>query len=91
MDTDRMTREQAIDLVGLATVEKVEAMNCEMTNRAIDDGTVEFRAETDAGEDENGYSRTLEAYYYQDDNEEFKACEDLSNLEWSINHYAVRS
>ncbi|MDA8521967.1 hypothetical protein [Acidovorax sp. NCPPB 4044] len=83
-----LTRDQAIAAVGAAAVDAVEYVNCDFTNRVTGDGTVEFSASVGA-KDEDGEDVTLVAYYFQDA-EALDGVEDLSDLDWAIDHYTVR-
>ncbi len=77
-----LTREQAVAAVGEEAVAKVEAENCDFTNRVMDGGWVEFAASVKVGDD------TLTAYYYQTQ-EAVDAVEDLGSLTWEIEGYEV--
>jgi hypothetical protein len=85
----KLSREQAINEVGLKFVEQVEAKNCDFSNRCTNDGTVEFIATVDAGQDEDGFERTISAYYFHD-SDVVDACEDISDLSWDVEYYAVQ-
>lgn len=85
-----MNRNEAIELVGLALVEAVEKENCQMTGRLTDDSTIEFIASVLLPGDREDLATRLNVYYYQEHNAEFKACDDLSNLNWHIERYEVR-
>lgn len=84
-----LTREQAIAAVGLAKVEELEALECDFTNRLQTDGdtAVEFAASLKFVDDE-GITRTLTAYYYQEQ-EDLDAVEDLGMLDWEIEGYEI--
>lgn len=81
-----MTREQAIERVGIELVEAVEKENCDFTNRITNgtewQGYCEFSAslKNDLG--------TVVVYYYQKE-EDVDATEDLGSLDWEIDHYDV--
>lgn len=80
-----LTREEAIQQVGLKAVEAVETLNCEPTNRLTDDGTMEFRASIVIDAEEG---TSLEAYYYQGESAAMET-EDLSDLQWGIHGYRI--
>lgn len=85
----KLTREEAINEVGLNFVEQAEAAPCDYSNRVTNDGTTEFCATVKAGCDEDGFSRTITAVYFQD-SEKADGCEDLDDLEWIVDHYTVQ-
>ena len=92
MKKGTLTREQAIEIVGVEAVAKVEQENCEFTNRVGYNGSiqgddeVEFAASVSA-EDKDGNDVSLIAYYYQD----AKAVDEneLDCLDWEIRGYEV--
>lgn len=83
------TREQAIAMVGIKLVEKLESLDCDFTNRVMGDPdeSVEFSASV-RFVDSEGIGRTLTAYYYQFQ-EDLDGVEDLSNLDWEIEGYEI--
>ena len=85
-----LTREQAIEQVGAEAVAKVEAENCDFTNRVQTDGDtrVEFSA-TVSATDKDGDAVRLVAYYYQEPEALEAAGDDLSNCDWVINGYEI--
>ncbi len=84
MQKGNLTREQAINLVGIAAVMAVEAKNCDFTNRVMDDGgVVEFAASVVTSEG------VLTAYYYTSQEEIDAAGEDLSDVDWEIYGYEI--
>lgn len=84
----KLTREQAVAQVGSEAVDKVDAENCDFTNRLLPDNSrVEFSASVPC-EDKDGYECTLLAYYYQDA-DDLVGVEDLSDLTWTIAGYEV--
>ena len=85
----KLTREQAISEVGLKFVEQVESALCDFSNRVTNDGSVEFCATVKAGVDEDGFSRTITAVYFQDA-DAVDGVEDLSDLQWVVDHYTVQ-
>lgn len=85
----KLTREQAVALVGQGFVEQVEEKNCDFSNRVTSDGTVEFVATVNAGKDEDGFDLTISAYYFQDA-DAVDSVEDIGDLNWSVDHYTVQ-
>lgn len=85
----KLTREQAVARVGHGFVEQVEAKNCDFSNSVTNDGTVEFIATVNAGKDEDGFDLTISAYYFQDA-DAVDSTEDLSDLDWSVDHYTIQ-
>ncbi|HBG07680.1 MAG: hypothetical protein A2075_09150 [Geobacteraceae bacterium GWC2_58_44] len=89
MRKGNLTREQAVAVVGEAAVAKVEADNCDYTSRVQTDGDtgVEFSASVKCT-DKDGDDCVLVAYYYQEP-EDLDGCEDLGNLDWTIEGYEI--
>lgn len=87
----KLTRDQAIAEVGIEAVDKVDAMNCDFTNRLQTDGDddVEFSA-TVRATDRSGDSVQLVAFYYQAPEALDAAGDDLSNCDWTVNGYEIR-
>lgn len=85
-----ISRKEAIEIVGLEMVEKVDKENCDFTNRIQTDGdtSVEFSSSVQ-GEDLNGDDCTLVAYYYQDQDDIDEAGDDLGNLDWEVEGYEI--
>lgn len=83
-----LTRDQAIEQVGLEAVEKVERENCEPTSRLQTDGdeAVEFSASVRC-KDKDGDSAILTAYYYLTPEE--AEYEDGSDVDWTIEGYEI--
>lgn len=93
MRKGNLTREQAIDLVGEAAVTKVDAENCDFTNRVGYNGSVQGDAEVEFSassscEDKDGSEVTLLAYYYQDAGD-VDSAEGLDGLDWEIEGYEI--
>ena len=93
----KLTREQAVALVGEIAVAHVERLPCEATSRLQTDGDdrVEFAACVKT-KDADGNPCYLSAYYYIA-REDLDACDargargaDLSDLDWIIAGYAVQ-
>ena len=94
MKKGNLTREQAIEIVGLAAVEKIDVEECDFTNRVGFNGNcqgddeVEFKASVSC-EDKDGNDVSLVAYYYQDADAVDEAGDDLGALGWKIEGYEV--
>jgi len=84
------TREQAIEHVGFDSVDQVERLNCEPTDRQQTDGdeSVEFSASLLAMTIPDGLNCRLTVYYYQDP-EILRQIEDLGSLNWEPNGYSI--
>jgi hypothetical protein len=84
-----LSREQAIHAIGIELVDKVDAANCEPTNRVQTDGDdgVEFAASVETGDGEYG-RMSLTAYYYQSA-ADLRGVPDLSNLNWTVAGYEL--
>lgn len=91
INTDCLTRSQAVAIVGEAAVDRVDAENCELTNRNGGDrwDLLEWAAVISTT-DQNGISVHLYAMYYTTEAEVEAAGDDLSNIDWEIDHYRVR-
>jgi hypothetical protein len=76
-------------MVGEDAVAKVDATNCDFTNRVQCDGDTrtEFAAAVRC-KDKDGTDCTLVAYYYQEQ-EAVDAVEELDQLDWEIEGYEV--
>lgn len=87
----KLTRDQAIAEVGIEAVERVDAVNCEFTNRVQTDGdeAVEFFAMVNTT-DRFGEDARLVAFYYQMPDDLEAAGDDLSNCNWAVSGYEVR-
>lgn len=77
-----MTRNEAIKEVGIEAVNAVERLNCDFTNRLMENGYTEFSACYDINDEES-----IIAYYYQKD--EDINVEDFSDLDWEIERYEL--
>ena len=85
--TKLITRDEAVRLAGEELVLLVDSERCDFTGRCTQDDSVEFSAVVEF-EDEDGFHRTLHAYYYQD-SEAVSQCGDLGSLNWDIQGYAI--
>ena len=92
-----MTREQAIEIVGVDAVEAVEGINCEPTCRVgyngacQGDASTEYSASVDAT-DRAGEEVCLTAYYYtsREDEDRIAAADyDGGAIDWTIDSYTV--
>lgn len=84
-----ITREEAIQRLGLKAVELVEAQNCELTGRITENGSLEFRSSMRFVEHDTEEEVCLEVYYYQD-RDKVEAVEDLSDLNWKVAGYQIQ-
>lgn len=88
MTKGNLSREQAVAIVGEATVAACEAENCDFTNRLMGDpSVVEFRA-SKPGVNQAGDDVMLSIYYYQDA-ADLEGVDDLGSLDWTIEGYEV--
>lgn len=85
-----LTRSQVVSAVGEDAVKRVEAENCDFTNRLQCDGDerVEFSA-TVGATDAEGNSVRLVAFYYQTQAALAAAGDDLSSCDWTVEGYDV--
>lgn len=93
MSNTNLTREQAIALVGQGAVTRVENESCEPTNRVGYNGACQGNALTEWSATVQIDSETrITAYYYTDNDEDAMAaeCDDLSCINWEIDHYTVQ-
>jgi hypothetical protein len=88
MRKGRLTRDQAIAVVGIDAVNDVDAKSCDFTSRVQTDGDtdIEFSAGVEAIDIVSGEQVTLIAYYYQD-RDALDAVEQLDDLSWEIEGY----
>lgn len=84
----KITRAQAIEIVGESAIDAAANVNCEQTGRITNDGTVEFASRLET-KDKDGDAVTLIAYFYQAA-DDIDRVEDLSDLDWSIDSYEIR-
>ena len=85
----KLTREQAIEKVGLEAVKKAEAVNAEPTNGRLGDDW-EFAVSVNAIA-ADGFPVILTAVYYQPQAalEVIGEDGDMGALDWEVNHYTV--
>jgi hypothetical protein len=90
MRKGNLNREEAIKKAGLEAVEKVEALDCNFTNRLQTDGddSVEFAANVEFVDSE-GIDRVLTAYYYQTPEDLERVGDNLGYLNWEIEGYEI--
>lgn len=90
MHKGNLTREQAVAIVGEATVAKAEADNCDFTNRVQTDGDTDVEFSASARNDKGDI---VIVYYYQTqealDGPDGEGIEDLGSLDWTIAGYEV--
>lgn len=92
MNYFNLTRDQAISLVGIETIEKLEKEHCNPTNKFINDILLETEnllfafllVEYKSSIKSNDGSATISAYYYID-----SSIDNLDNAVWEIHHYAI--
>lgn len=94
MQKGNLTREEAVSIVGEASVAKAEKANCEPTNRVGYNGScqgdemIEWSANAKA-KDQDDTPCVVTVYYYTTQDEIDAAGEDLSNVAWEIAGYEV--
>lgn len=89
IDSNNLTAAEAAALVGLDKVNAVEYANCELTNNLRDDDLLEWSASVKAV-DADGNDCYLHAMYYTTQQQIDDAGDDLSNIDWQIDHYRIR-
>lgn len=91
----KVNRKEAIELVGLEAVENVESLNCEWSSGGGQafgeyDTTQTWKATESLNDNTYDY---IDAIYYVEDKEFIDsngvAIEDLSNIDWEIDHYVL--
>ena len=85
----KLNRDEAIEIVGIEAVLRLEKVSCEPTNRVQCDGdeAVEYAASVDCGDD-----TVLTAYYYTTKEEEQAIADadgDGSVIEWHIHGFEI--
>jgi len=93
MKKGTLTREEAIEIVGVDAVDAVDGISCEPTNRVGYNGSCQGDEETEyacsvEAKDKDGNDVHLIAYYYQDADTEDEE-NDLDALVWNIEGYEV--
>lgn len=88
MKHGKLTRDQAIAAVGIDTVNKLDAINCEPTSRCQCDGddSVEYSASLRVGD------MSITAYYYTTPEQEQIMADhdgDGSAIDWTIEGYEI--
>jgi hypothetical protein len=91
----KLTREQAIELVGEQVVDLLSQQNCEPTGRAYpgDEDETEWSSALYV-KDEEGTTRLLTAFYYTTNEEDaqmitYDGSFDGSLITWEISHYTI--
>ena len=92
----RLTREQAVEIVGEAAVDAAERKNCEQTGRFCYNGACqgddwcEWRSSVD-GIDKDGIDCAVSVYYYTSNQQDALMAEtgDSGVNDWMIEGYAV--
>jgi hypothetical protein len=84
---EKLTCSEAAKEVGKYIIKKLDKEDAEFTNRITDgtqdDGFTEFSASLELKD-----GRTIEAIYLQP-NEDVESCQELSDLEWTIDYYRI--
>lgn len=88
MRKGNLTREQAIEIVGVDAVNAVDAKNCDYTNRVQTDGDSDIEFSAGVAATSVDCDVTLLAYYYQDQSA-LDAVDELDQLDWEIEGYEV--
>jgi hypothetical protein len=91
---DKLTRNQAIAMVGINKIQELEALNCEPTSRAYDhaDGEIEWSASLTTEFIPDGEPCTVTAYYYTDaaDAAQVEALGgDWGGIDWEVSYYTI--
>ena len=82
MRKGHLNADHILSQYGAARLNELCAMNCEPTNRVMDNGEVEFSASVKHDDD------TITVYYYQDA-ADVQGCENLDELDWYVNGFAI--
>ena len=82
-----LTRAYAIRFASLAVVNAADEVNCDFTNRVMNNDSVELNGSVNFI-DRDGDERTLTAYYYQDASD-VADYGDISSLKWDVDHYKL--
>lgn len=90
INIEKLTREQAIELVGINNVEAVESENCDYDS--IDEfGTTQWSSYIELDDpiefDEWEY-HGIAAYYFVEQ-EDLDECEQLDEIDWKISYYSL--
>ena len=84
-----ITAEELVLLLGKDVLDRLEAENCDYTNRVSADldcnNEVEFSATISVAEVPEWGDVSVTAYYYQDKDEAAET-DDLGSLDWEIRH-----
>ena len=94
MSERKFTRDQAIAMVGIGKIRKLEALNCDPTSRAYDhaDGEIEWSASLTTEFIPDGEPCTVTAYYYTDaaDAAQVEALGgDWGGIDWEVSYYTI--
>lgn len=82
----KLTRNEAIEIAGTELIDAVEEVNCDFTG-CVTDGT-EWTGYTQFSATTENDTHRIVAYYFQD-SDLLNDVEDLSDLDWSIDHYEI--
>ena len=91
---DKLTRDQAIAMIGIGKIRKLEALTYEPTSRAYDhaDGEIEWSASLTTEFIPDGELCTVTAYYYTDaaDAAQVEALSgDWGGIDWEVSYYTI--
>ena len=91
---DKLTRDQAIAMIGIGKIRKLEALTYEPTSRAYDhaDGEIEWSASLTTEFIPDGELCTVTAYYYTDaaDAAQVEALGgDWGGIDWEVSYYTI--
>lgn len=97
INTNHLTREQSIEIVGTEAVLAVESENCEPTCRVGFNGACQGDACTEwascvSARDKNGCAVKLRAIYYTTTEQDKEISDhdcDGSYITWVIDHYSI--
>jgi hypothetical protein len=88
MNYANLTRDEAIEIVGVDAIEKAESENAYPTGCLRRDGQVEFKSRL-VSKDLDGKKCVINAVWLMGA-DDVKKSEDLSDLDWdNVDHYAV--
>lgn len=89
-----LTRDEAIALLGTAAIGALERENCEPTSRLMPEPNTTQEWVSKIGIKLGDYDISLLAYYYPENSDFFgddgELIEDLSNINWQIDHYEIQ-
>jgi len=97
MSGRKLTRDQAIAMIGIGKIRKLEALNYEPTSRAYDhaDGEIEWSASLTTEFIPDGELCTVTAYYYTDAADAADAAQvealggEWAGIDWEVSYYTI--